>query len=546
MGVNSSDDLVKTIEEICDGSSCDETSQRVDNVTEKKDQRFFLKQSSLSNGLLTRVEEDFTKRNPVVTKLSQLHSIGSVSATFDGIAPDLRKSIPRLKIAMLVVGTRGDVQPFIAVAKKLKEVGHHVRLATHINFSDFVKSAGVEFYPLGGDPRVLAGYMARNKGLPVAKGELSIQREQLEAIMESILPACTEPDIKTGAPFRAQAIIANPPAYGQSHVAEALNVPLHILFTVPWTPTYEFPSPIAHLPQSPGNRLSYVIVDLLIWWIIRGHINDIRKRQLKLPPISYFSTYYGSIYHLPTTYMWSRHVLPKPKDWGPEVDVVGYCFLNLGYKYQPQEELVDWIKKGPRPIYVGFGSMLLDDSRRTTDIILEALKHTGQRGILDRGWGDLGISSDFPDDIFLLENCPHDWLFPQCSAVVHHGGGGTTAAGLKAGCPTTIVPFFGDQFFWGDRIHEKGLGPEPIPVNQLTVEALSNAIRFMLDPEVKCRATEIAQLMENEDGVAAAVDAFHRHLPDELPVPPASVVENHHHPNIIQWFFVQIGTICCQ
>uniref|UniRef100_A0A803LHZ6 Uncharacterized protein n=1 Tax=Chenopodium quinoa TaxID=63459 RepID=A0A803LHZ6_CHEQI len=498
MGVNSSDNLVKFFEE-------------VDNVAEERDQTVFLKHSSLSNCssncILTEAEEDLTNGNSVVSKLSRLLSTESASAAVDGIDADLRKSVPRLKIAMLVVGTRGDVQPFVAVAKKLQ------------------------------------AYMARNKGLPLAKGELTIQRKQLEAIMESILPACTEPDIKTGAPFRAQAIIANPPAYGQLHVAEALNVPLHILFTVPWTPTYEFPIPIAHLPQSPGNRLSYVIVDLMIWWLIRGHINDIRKRKLNLPPISYFSTYYGSTYHLPTTYMWSRYVLPKPKDWGPEVDVVGYCFLNLGSKYQPQEELVDWIKKGPRPIYVGFGSMLLDDSKRTTDIILEALKHTGQRGIIDCGWGGLGISSELPDDVFLLENCPHDWLFPQCSAVVHHGGGGTTAAGLKAGCPTTIVPFFGDQFFWGERIHEKGLGPEPIPVHELTVEALSNAIEFMLEPEVKCRAMEIARLIDNEDGVAAAVDAFHRHLPNELPVPPASMENNC--PNLIQWFFVQIGTICC-
>ncbi|CAO2834082.1 unnamed protein product [Amaranthus hypochondriacus] len=512
------------------------------SLSERKNQMNFLKQSSMPkvcpDGSLIEVKEGMFKSDSLAAKMSQLHSIQGGS-----VLVDPSKSIPKLQIAMLVVGTRGDVQPFLAVAKKLQEFGHRVRLATHINFSDFVKSAGVEFYPLGGDPRVLAGYMARNKGLPLASGELTIQRKQFQAIMDSILPACTEPDIKTGAQFRAQAIIANPPAYGQTHVAEALNVPLHILFTLPWTPTFEFPNPIAHLPQSPGNRLSYMLVDLIIWWIIRGHINDIRKRKLKLPPISYFSTYYGSIYHLPTTYMWSHHVLPKPKDWGPEVDVVGYCFLNLGSNYKPQEELIDWMKKGSKPVYVGFGSMLLDDSRKTTNIILEALKQTGQRGILDRGWGDLGVSSELPDNVFLIENCPHDWLFPQCSSVVHHGGGGTTAAGLRFGCPTTIVPFFGDQFFWGDKLHKKGLGPEPIPFDQLTVEALSKAIEFMLNPEVKSRVMEIAQLIQNEDGVAAAVDSFHRHLPKELPVPPSSSTQTDS-PNVIQWFFVRIGTIC--
>ncbi|KAL2894258.1 Sterol 3-beta-glucosyltransferase UGT80B1 [Bienertia sinuspersici] len=128
--------------------------------------------------------------------------------------------------------------------------------------------------------------------------------------------------------------------------------------------------------------------------------------------------------------------------------------------------------------------------------------------------------------------------------VIHHGGGGTTAAGLKAGCPTAIVPFFGDQFFWGDKVHEKGLGPKPIPVDQLTVETLVNAVEFMLQPEVKCHAMDIARLIQNEDGVADAVDAFHRHLPDELPMSAALLAANDC-PNLVQWFFVQIGIICC-
>ncbi|KAF7812801.1 sterol 3-beta-glucosyltransferase UGT80B1 isoform X1 [Senna tora] len=151
---------------------------------------------------------------------------------------------------------------------------------------------------------------------------------------------------------------------------------------------------------------------------------------------------------------------------------------------------------------------------------------------------------EVPENIFLLEECPHDWLFPQCSAVVHHGGAGTTATGLKAGCPTTIVPFFGDQFFWGDRIHQKGLGPAPIPISQLSVENLTNAITFMFQPEVKSQAMEMAKLIENEDGVAAAVDAFHRHLPPEIPLPsPAPAEEDH--PDPVQWFFHQLGKWCC-
>ncbi|TQD95537.1 hypothetical protein C1H46_018830 [Malus baccata] len=444
---------------------------KLDRLSEREKRKLIVEMVKIQND--GTVEVDLGKSAPVASEFLELQTVEDVPINLDDTPSNTIKSIPRLKICILVVGTRGD------------EFGHHVRLATHVNFSSFVKSAGVDFYPLGGDPRVLAGYMARNKGLiPSGRAEILIQRKQLKAIIESLLPACTEPDIETGVPFKAQAIVANPPAYGHAHVAEALGVPLHIFFTMPWTPTYEFPHPLARVPQSAGYWISYIIVDLLIWWGIRGYINDFRKKKLKLSPIAYFSTYHGSISHLPTGYMWSPHVVPKPSDWGSLVDVVGYCFLNLGLKYQPQDEFVEWIQKGPKPIYIGFGSMPLDDPKKTTNIILEALKDTGQRGIIDRGWGDLGNVTEASNNVFLLEDSPHDWLFPQCSAVVHHGGAGTTATGLRAGCPTTIVPFFGDQFFWGDRIHEKGLGPVPIPISQLSVENLSNAIRFMLEPEV--------------------------------------------------------------
>ncbi|KAL8161762.1 hypothetical protein V2J09_013251 [Rumex salicifolius] len=453
--------------------------------------------------------------------------------------------IPRLRIAMLVVGTRGDVQPFLSVAKRLQEFGHHVRLATHIMFRDFVKSAGVEFYPLGGDPRVLAEYMVKTKGLiPSAAGDISNQINQVKAIIESVLPACTEPDIDTGAPFRAQAIIANPPAYGHAHVAEALGVPLHMFFTVPWTPTNEFPHPFACVPQKGANWLSYLLVDFFIWLGIKSYINDLRVRILRLDPIAYLSMNHVSISHLPMVYMWSPHVLPKPKDWGPLIDVVGYCFLDLGSKYQPPDDFVQWIQKGPKPIYIGFGSMPLENPTETTRIILDALKETGQRGILDRGWGDLA-SEDLPENIFLLKNCPHDWLFPQCSAVVHHGGAGTIATGINSGCPTWVVPFFGDQFFWAERIYEKGLTPKPTPINHLSVEALSNAIRTMLQPEVKSRAMEIAKLIGNEDGVGAAVDTFHRHLPSHLPLPACSTTCRDHSDPKPQDFFIKILSFCC-
>ncbi|XP_012569104.1 sterol 3-beta-glucosyltransferase UGT80A2-like isoform X2 [Cicer arietinum] len=417
--------------------------------------------------------------------------------------------IPPRQIAMLIVGTRGDVQPFIAIGKRLQEDGHRVRLATHKNFEDFVLDAGLEFYPLGGDPKVLAGYMVKNKGLlPSGPSEIHIQRNQIRAIIHSLLPACNSRYPDSNKPFRAEAIIANPPAYGHTHVAEYLNVPLHIFFTMPWTPTSEFHHPLSRVRQPIGYKLSYQIVDALIWLGIHDLVNEFRKKKLKLGAMTHhLRGSYTSPPEMPYGYIWSPNLVPKPKDWGPNIDIVGFCFLDLASNYEPPKPLVDWLEEGKNPIYVGFGSLPLQEPEKMTRIIVQALQQTGQRV------AELKNSKS----VYLLNNCPHDWLFPRCTAVVHHGGAGTTAAGLRAECPTTIVPFFGDQPFWGERVHARGVGPAPIPVEDFTLERLVDAIRFMLNPEVKRRAVELANAMKNEDGVVGAVNAFYKHYPRQRP-----------------------------
>ncbi|XP_024992015.1 sterol 3-beta-glucosyltransferase UGT80A2-like isoform X1 [Cynara cardunculus var. scolymus] len=418
-----------------------------------------------------------------------------------------------LQIVMLIVGTRGDVQPFVAIGKCLQEYGHRVRLATHSNFKEFVKASGLEFFPLGGDPKVLAGYMVKNKGfLPSEPSEIHMQRSQIKEIVFSLFPACTRPDPDTNVPFNVDAIIANPPAYGHTHVAEALKVPIHIFFTMPWTPTSEFAHPLSRVRQPVANRLSYQIVDSLIWMGIRDIINEFRKKKLRLRPITYLSGSNSSPHDLPYGYIWSPHLVPKPKDWGPHIDVVGFCFLDLASNYVPPDSLVEWLENGKKPIYIGFGSLPVQDPDGMTEIIVKALEITEQRGIINKGWGGLGNLAKSKDFVYLLDNCPHDWLFLQCAAVVHHGGAGTTAAGLKAACPTTVVPFFGDQPFWGRQVHARGVGPPPIPVDEFSLKKLVSAIQFMLKPTVKVCATGLAKAMADEDGVKGAVDAFHKHF----------------------------------
>ncbi|KAB2019007.1 hypothetical protein ES319_D08G269900v1 [Gossypium barbadense] len=456
-----------------------------------------------------------------------------VCSAKDDIDPTDIPNIPPLQIVMLIVGTRGDVQPFVAIGKRLQADGHRVRLATHSNFKDFVLDAGLEFYPLGGDPKVLAGYMVKNKGfLPSNPSEIPVQRQQMKDIIFSLLDACKEDDPHSGVKFDVDAIIANPPAYGHTHVAEALNVPLHIFFTMPWTPTSEFPHPLSRVKHSAGYRLSYHIVDALIWLGIRDMINEFRKKTLKLRPVTYLRGSYSSPPDVPYGYIWSPHLVPKPKDWGKNIDVVGFCFLDLASSYKPPESLLKWIDAGDKPIYIGFGSLPVQQPGGMTKIIVQALEKTGQRGIINKGWGGLGNLEKPKDFVYALDNCPHDWLFERCVAVVHHGGAGTTAAGLKAACPTTIVPFFGDQPFWGEQVHAKGVGPAPIPIDEFSLDKLVEAIRFMLKPEVKERADELARAMEGEDGVAGSVKAFYKHFPVRKSKDEPDTTQTHHHSGV--------------
>lgn len=209
----------------------------------------------------------------------------------------------------------------------------------------------------------------------------------------------------------------------------------------------------------------------------------------------------------------SPAILPKPKDWGDHIDICGFSFLPSKPDYTPPDEITRFLNAGPKPIYVGFGSIVVDDQIKLTKIIFDAIQKSGQRAIVSKGWGNLGVDEvDVPENILIIGSCPHDWLFRQVSCVIHHGGAGTTAAGLALGRPTIIVPFFGDQQFWGDIVARAGAGPSPIPHKRLTVKGLSSAIEFALKDSTFEKAQEIAKKMENESGVRDGVRSFHRQL----------------------------------
>lgn len=453
---------------------------------------------------------------------------------------------PKLNVVIQIVGSRGDVQPFIALGQVLKNTyGHRVRIATHGTFKTFVEENGLEFFNIGGDPAELMAFMVKNPGLmpgfdAVKSGEVTKRRKGIEQIVWGCWRSCIEagdgmgpaprlnskdhdnpstnfdPNVK---PFVADAIIANPPSFAHIHIAEKLGVPLHLMFTMPWSPTRAFPQPLANIQSSntdpvTTNYVSYALIEMMTWQGLGDVINRFRTKVLDLAPLSLmWAPGVLTRLRIPYTYCWSPALIPKPNDWGNHIDVAGFYFLNLASHYTPDAELAAFLEAGPPPIYIGFGSIVVDDPNALTRMIFDAVAETGVRALVSKGWGGLGADSvGIPGGVFMLGNVPHDWLFKHVSAVCHHGGAGTTAAGINAGKPTIVVPFFGDQPFWGSMVARAGAGPDPIPYKKLTAAGLAEAIRVAMKPETQARAQELGAKIREEKGVDVGGQCFHNHL----------------------------------
>jgi sterol 3beta-glucosyltransferase len=378
-------------------------------------------------------------------------------------------------------------------------------------------------------------YMVKNPGLLPSKksvkaGDVGKRRKEMSEIIEGTWRSCIEAGDGMGEKitaidvdhpkelFIADVIIANPPSMGHIHCAEKLGIPLHIVFTMPWSPTKAFHHPLAAMEygdvdKSVANYFSFAVMELLTWQGLGDLINKFRVQTLKIDPISpMWGFQLLQRLRVPHSYLWSQSLIPRPSDWPSHLSVTGFSFLDLGSSYSPPEDLAAFLSAGPPPIYIGFGSIVVDDPRKLTALIFEAVRLAGVRAIVSKGWGGMGAGSEVPKDIFLIGNCPHDWLFKRVQCVVHHGGAGTTAAGIALGVPTVVVPFFGDQPFWGQMIARACAGPKPVPFKQMTAESLAESIKFALKDEVKVAVQKMASQIAKEDGAAATVQEFEKNL----------------------------------
>ena len=413
-----------------------------------------------------------------------------------------------MHIAIIAPGSRGDVEPYLALAQGLGRAGHTARLVTHQDFEGYVTAHGVEFWPVGAGVQTVAqseemrALLERGKFLAI----MALMGKEAEraalAFAQDGLAACRGVDLIVGGFGGIFTGVA---------LAEKLRIPLLQAYYIPFTPTRAYPSSL--LPQTPPwfggalNALSDSLARQVMWQNLRAADRRARREVLDLPPAPFWGPCGGAcLRDTPLLYAYSPAVIPPPPDWGADTHVTGYWFLAQAEDWTPPPALLRFLEAGPLPVYVGFGSMSVSDPQQTAALILRALALAGQRGILLSGWAGLG-QAELPDSVFALDAAPFGWLFPRVAAVVHHGGAGTTSAGLRAGVPSVIVPFFGDQPYWGQRVAALGVGPAPIPRKRLTAERLAQAIQqAVADQTRRARAAALGAQIRGEDGVACAVE----------------------------------------
>ncbi len=438
-------------------------------------------------------------------------------------APAAAKSgaSPR-RLTVLAFGSTGDVLPYLALAIGLRDAGYGVRVVTHVSLASLARSHQLEVVGLATDPReVLDAESGRallesgTNALRFGRRMLAVMVPLLETFAAATLECCRDTDAIIGSGLAV---------FFAAHVAEKLNVPLIPAYVQPLSHTTAFRSPFVANPLGRGemrNWLTHVAYWNGSWAFLRSHVNRLRY-ALDLSRLGWHPPFGGIPGHsAPVLYGFSPSVLPKPSDWTSLNIVTGYWFLPPASDWQPPAELMDFLDAGPPPVSVGFGSMTDTDAERTTTLVLDALARTGQRGILLTGWGGL-TKSTVPKTVRIVDAVPHGWLFPRTSAVVHHGGAGTTAAALRAGVPSVVVPFFGDQFFWGDLVCERGVGPAPIPRQQLTIDKLVRALTIVRsDDAMRGRAQALGSAISREDGVQSAVATIDELLQGDYANSPA-------------------------
>lgn len=414
-----------------------------------------------------------------------------------------------MDVLILTHGTRGDVQPFVALGCALTKAGHSVRIGAPAASEPLVRSYGLRFVPiadgpneLSGDPLIREAFETNYRGLR-GKG-LAIQlARKYRPMMDEVLT-----DLAAIAREGADVLVYHVILPGQQ-LGEWLGIPaLPVCMQPFWTPTSAFQNPM-HALRIPKALypLSYRTSNL--WYqILSGHTRQWRAETLRLPRRRGFRDLLCKPDGRPVTLLqaFSTHVLaPPPVDYPPWVHTTGFWRLPTPPGWNPPRDVADFIEGDSPVAYIGFGSMAGVDPERTGRMIVEAVRLAGVRAVVATGWGGIGSSHD-NENILFVKDVPHAWLFNRVSAVVHHGGSGTSGAALAAGRPQVVCPFFVDQPYFAARIHALGAAPPPLPQRDLNATKLARAIETAVnDPAMAAAAQKVRDLVLAEEGVDHAL-----------------------------------------
>lgn len=403
-----------------------------------------------------------------------------------------------MNITLLTYGSRGDFQPFLALAVALQKSSYNVRLAGPGCFAQYAAAYNVPFVPLAGDPIELSKSF-NDAGKNVFRMVRSMQKHVF-----SIAPQVVRQShlALQGADMLIHSFLFTAGGHTFSREMHIPDISMQI-FPI-FAPTRAFPNPaFGNIPPGLFSYFTHWLAEKVFWFggmggymRLRRHVDQDFPRRLYWP-----FTQSGDRPLTPLVFAYSPSVLPRPVEWSDDhIHIPGYLFLDEA-TYTPPPELERFLGDGEPPICFSFGSMVHREADRIGKVILGVLERTGQRGVILTGWGGWKPAG-VPANVLYLEAAPHGWLFPRCRVIIHHGGAGTTAASLRAGKPNIVIPFAADQPFWGKRVAMLGAGPQPLSVNRLTVESLSKILAETLSSEsMKSRALELGRKIQNENAV---------------------------------------------
>lgn len=406
-----------------------------------------------------------------------------------------------MNITILTYGSRGDVQPYLALAAGLQKKGCQVKLAAPHRFAKFVAGYNIPFVPLAGDPEEISKRFndAGHNPLKMVSGIRDYVNSIAVDVARDAFIACENADLIVHSFLFTT---------GAHSFAYQRGIPDVSIQTFPiFAPTREYP-PVAmsSIPSGPLSHFSHWLNTQVFWYGGNSGYHQKRKQHPDIFSLDLLWPFADKPPHRPTPLLFavSPTVLPPAREWTNRAHLTGYFFLDTPTDYQPPAELSRFLESGPAPVCVTFGSMLHRSSESIARSVMDAIRKTGQRAIILTGWD--GWKGQRPSENFLfIDSAPHDWLFPRCKAVIHHGGAGTVAAGLRVGIPNIVIPFAGDQMFWGKRVYAIGAGPSPIAVKSLTTVRLAVAISEVEDQNLQVRARRVGESIRAEDGVGEAI-----------------------------------------